>query len=115
MNRIAPHRRKPPFDLPSNPPLPGLRRADDVRECLPVLQRVPSVQDLVLIGRERDVANPNAHRRFRDAQPPSDLGDRETVLTPELSGHVPFSRFHPGKQATRSIGRIQSGRRESNP
>jgi hypothetical protein len=79
----------------------------------PVVQGVRSVKGLVLLRGQLDVPDPQAHRGLGGTDTPRNLVEWQT-LSLLLSGHVPFGRFHSGKQATGKAGRIQSGRPGSN-
>src|SRR5262249_60505634 len=63
-------------------------------------------ESLALLDRQLDVSHPLAHGRARHAETTFDLAQGQSV-TPEPSGHVPFWRFHSGKQTTEPIGRCE--------
>ena len=54
-------------------------------------------QRLALVVSQLNVAHPETGGRPRDTEAPLDLANRQPLL-PELSGQVPFGRFHSRKQ-----------------
>src|SRR3954471_15367269 len=82
---------------------------------LTVVRRISLDQRLPLSRGELDVADPKAHRRFRDANSACDLVDRSTLLAPEVPSQLPLACFHFGKHTAahgRKSARPGSNRRD---
>jgi hypothetical protein len=72
---------------------------------LSVVDGVSLPKCLVLFLRQCDIADPEAHRRPRNAEDRRDLFDRIAALFTELARPTSLYRFHFSKQDSQSDGR----------
>lgn len=99
VQRIAEQRGRSTLSLPTRTQRTRPGSAGLCPRPLAIQNRVALAQSFDLVGRQFDVANPEADRGGRNTECPRDLLDRLSILATTCAGFVALRCFHGYEQA----------------